>query len=346
MPQHDYVIDNAAGSAVRSDFNDVLAAIGSNNSGGTAPSTTFADMLWADTSVTPNLMKIRNAGDSAWKSVFSSDGQIRSEAGTVLLPGHSFTGDPNTGASNPSGDTYVISTGGVENIRVKTSEVVFNDAGNDIDFRIETTGKTHAFFVDAGNDRVIIGANSGVGTFDISHATLPKLVLSEEDQAGDEKKWQFSVSDSDLFISPIPDAGGIGVVGLQITRGAADTVTRYFFSSGQVALAGERLVGAPDLIWSPIRPDSGLYEIADDHVGIAVSGVKAWELDASSRMGLGVTPLTNMAAGDMVFEGGSLVLKEITTPTADLTYGKIYFKADNKIYAQTGDGVEHELAFA
>ena len=47
-----------------------------------------------------------------------------------------------------------------------------------------------------------------------------------------------------------------------------------------------------------------------------------------------------MLAGD-----GVLGLKETTTPTADAGYGKIYTKSDNKLYVQTGDGNEHEIAF-
>ena len=43
--------------------------------------------------------------------------------------------------------------------------------------------------------------------------------------------------------------------------------------------------------------------------------------------------------------GGQLFLRECTTPTAQAGYVAIYTKADNKLYCQTGDGVEHEVAF-
>jgi hypothetical protein len=64
---HDYVIANGTGSAVRSDLNNALAAIVSNNSSSTEPSTTYAFQWWADTNNT--LLKIRNAGNSAWVTV-------------------------------------------------------------------------------------------------------------------------------------------------------------------------------------------------------------------------------------------------------------------------------------
>ena len=67
MSQHDYVIANGTGSAVRSDINGALTAIAGANSGGTAPSTTYAYQLWADTS--SGNLKIRNGANSAWIEV-------------------------------------------------------------------------------------------------------------------------------------------------------------------------------------------------------------------------------------------------------------------------------------
>ena len=64
MSQHDYAIADAAGAAFLADLNLALAAAVSNNSGATAPSTTYPYMLWADT--TSGWLKQRNAADSAW----------------------------------------------------------------------------------------------------------------------------------------------------------------------------------------------------------------------------------------------------------------------------------------
>lgn len=68
MPQHDYNLANAAGATFRGDVNSALAAIVSNNSGGSAPSTLFAYMWWADTGT--GLMKQRNAANDAWITLF------------------------------------------------------------------------------------------------------------------------------------------------------------------------------------------------------------------------------------------------------------------------------------
>jgi hypothetical protein len=66
-PQADYVVANGTGAAVRSDINGQLAAIVSNNSGATAPSTTYAYQWWADT--TTGLLKLRNAANNAWITI-------------------------------------------------------------------------------------------------------------------------------------------------------------------------------------------------------------------------------------------------------------------------------------
>jgi len=64
---HDYVIANGTGAAVRSDLNNALAAIVSNNSSSTEPATTYAFQWWADT--TAGTLKLRNSSNSAWVTV-------------------------------------------------------------------------------------------------------------------------------------------------------------------------------------------------------------------------------------------------------------------------------------
>jgi hypothetical protein len=62
-----YDIANASGASVRQDLNNVFGAIVSLNADATQPTTTYAFMLWADT--TSNKLKIRNGANSAWIEV-------------------------------------------------------------------------------------------------------------------------------------------------------------------------------------------------------------------------------------------------------------------------------------
>lgn len=71
MSQHDLVLDNASGASFRSDANNALQALGTRQSGASAPSTTYAHMLWVDT--TNGVVKRRNAANSAWIVVATND---------------------------------------------------------------------------------------------------------------------------------------------------------------------------------------------------------------------------------------------------------------------------------
>ena len=87
MATHDYVIANGTGSAVRSDLNNALAAIVSNNSSSTEPATTYAFQWWADT--TAGTLKLRNSANSAWVTI----GTLAStNLGLATLASPSFTG--------------------------------------------------------------------------------------------------------------------------------------------------------------------------------------------------------------------------------------------------------------
>lgn len=68
MPQHSYSIANQAGAAFRSDLNNALSAIATNNSGATAPSTTFAYQWHVDTDA-PATLYIRNGANNAYIEV-------------------------------------------------------------------------------------------------------------------------------------------------------------------------------------------------------------------------------------------------------------------------------------
>lgn len=71
MSQHDMSIANQGFPAFRADLNSALQALVSNNSGTTAPATTYANMPWYDT--TNHIFKIRNEDNDAWISVFTLD---------------------------------------------------------------------------------------------------------------------------------------------------------------------------------------------------------------------------------------------------------------------------------
>ncbi len=121
MAQHDYVIENGPGAAVRADLNNALAAIVSQNSGATAPATTYAYMPWGDTAA--GIYKIRNAGNDGWISLYELDGTYLFQSGSAASPGACFVGDTNTGIYSPGADQWAVATNGVQRFLINASGI-------------------------------------------------------------------------------------------------------------------------------------------------------------------------------------------------------------------------------
>ncbi len=123
MAQHDYVIANGTGAAVRSDLNGALGAIVTQNSGAVEPTTTYAYMTWADT--TAGVMKMRNGANSAWITLYQLDGEwstIALENGTAAAPSLYFlSSGTDTGLYSPGADQVAVSTGGTLRLTVSTT---------------------------------------------------------------------------------------------------------------------------------------------------------------------------------------------------------------------------------
>ena len=67
MSQNDLVIANQTFPATRADITSALQALGSNNSGPSAPSTTYANMMWYDT--TSHILKLRAEANDVWINI-------------------------------------------------------------------------------------------------------------------------------------------------------------------------------------------------------------------------------------------------------------------------------------
>lgn len=147
--QGDQSIANQAGAAFRSDLNTELQALVTLSSGATAPSTTYAYQLWADT--TSNTLKRRNAANSAWIAVMTLDETfvISRSSNTVL--GYS-----------DRGKAFVATAGFTQTL---TAAATLAD-GWAVGYRIES-GATIVFdpnaseTIDGGATKTVVGPASG-----------------------------------------------------------------------------------------------------------------------------------------------------------------------------------------
>ena len=260
MAQHDYAIANQGFPAFRSDLNDALAAIVSNNSGATEPTTMFAHQMWVDTAANPSVLKIRNADNDAWITIGSID---------------------------QTGDTFTL-TSAVSATTLNTSgAVVFNDAGANVDFRVEGDTDANLLFVDAGNDRVGIGTSS----------PATKLNLG----GSSDQTLQINGSDTAAFV-------GTSTSVAQISSNRNPT-TGAIFDSG-------RAVSYINLEASNVNGNIQFYTTATNNV----NATERMRIDSAGNVGIGTTSPSVASGTGIVINGGGgqarLALKNSNTGDA------------------------------
>ena len=119
MSQNDFVIDNGTGLAVRQDIESAFQALASNNSGSSAPSTTYGLQSFANT--TDSMLQLRNAANNAFVNLRKFDGSLPLPDGSNSSPSLFFDDDTNTGIFSAGGDQINVTTDGTARMGVDNS---------------------------------------------------------------------------------------------------------------------------------------------------------------------------------------------------------------------------------
>lgn len=169
MATHDYVIDDQTTPAFRSDLNNALAAIATNNSSTSAPATTYAGLWWLDT--TNNYLKIRDKNDANWIIVgefdvtnsrfkLISDSLKAASAGGIDVL--DSTGSKIIDLQVTSQATAEAGTNNTELMTpLRTAQAITEQAKGLIDYALYTSSST--FAVPSGTKKLIIRASGGGG---------------------------------------------------------------------------------------------------------------------------------------------------------------------------------------
>ena len=212
MSQNDLVIANQGFASFRTDLNSALQALGSTNSGTSAPSTTYANQLWYDT--TNNILKIRNEDNDAFISLFTldqSNDNIESLTVNGVITGETLEATGDTSAGDNSAIGYTSAEGLILTGQGSTSDVTIkNDAdqtvasvatgGTVMNFASTPTAGSVAVKV-AGVETIWVPANSMYpnttnGCALITQVELsngPEIKVLDFDPSSDENA-QFSVA--------------------------------------------------------------------------------------------------------------------------------------------------------
>ena len=203
MATHDYSLANQSGASFRTDLNNALAAIQSNNSHSSSPTTTVAYQWWADT--TANIFKIRNSGNNAWINLFTLAGGIDVDAASSFGNTVTFAGDVTFDGATAGRD--IVFDQSANALTFADSAVASFGASGD--FRIFHNG-SDSILQDQGTGSLIVLSN----LFHVKNAANNEDLAKFTEDAGCE-----------LFFNNVKKletvSGGVDITGDLIVDGAA-----------------------------------------------------------------------------------------------------------------------------
>ena len=171
-----------------------------------------------DASVGPVLLLLRNPGQAGadddilgkiqWKGY--DDGTNDFTAATIF----SKIRDASNGSEDSQLTVQSVVAGTLRNrLEFNEGEAVFNDDSIDVDFRVESDGSTHMFFVNGGDNTILMSSNPADDTQSTPHDTLTLALAysssSADGAAGLGPRLVFKIPDDETNPST---GGGIAVV--------------------------------------------------------------------------------------------------------------------------------------
>ncbi len=166
MSQNDFTIANQGFPAFRADLNSALQALATNNSGTSAPSTTFANMWWYDS--TNNIMYIRNEDNDAWikfaeldqtNDKFVLSGTLQLDDGSASAPALTFNSDTNMGIYRGGTDILRFVTAGADRLQISADGSISTPTLGTSNFRAGVNAGDA--IASGGNYNVVVGDEAG-----------------------------------------------------------------------------------------------------------------------------------------------------------------------------------------
>ena len=161
---HDFDIANAVGQTFRQDLNVCLGDIQSSNSGSSAPTTTVAYKIWADTA--NNLLKIRNSANNGWLTL--GDLTDANNLGLATKASPTFSGTVTS-----AGDLILTGTGSLQLPSGTTAQRPTPATG---DIRFNTTLTQFEGYNGTGWGEIANGVPAG-SVFTFATTTVPSGYL-------------------------------------------------------------------------------------------------------------------------------------------------------------------------
>ena len=233
--------NNSLGAIFNNDGADSDFRVESVNNTHTLFVDSSADKVMVGTSVGPKTFSVLGSFENAgFYRNFTGAGTAanfvgigRTDSAGTLVDGVRITGggDENAEAShNGYFNLEIRNSGNFRSLLAAFSsgnELVVNDGGLDLDFRVESDGNTHMLFVDAGNNRLGIGSSSPNKTVEILAANA---TLRLEDTASGSKRLDIGVLDTAVAFIDAPQSAQT----LKMSVSGTESFTQYHNTNGSV----------------------------------------------------------------------------------------------------------------
>jgi hypothetical protein len=203
MSQTNYNVANESAPQVRAKLNSIFGSIATNNSGSTAPSTTFAHQWWYDTST--NILKQRNAANSGWVNV----GYF----------------DQSAGAFRVLDDTQVVNTSGVQTGLLGDQATATWEAGTATTESLVSPAKVRASLTTSAILAATAGASVGaVGTYAwLGRNSDTSALVAGNTYSGSSLVYAGVVAQNSYIYNTALRTGGVTPAGTWRAMGSADS---------------------------------------------------------------------------------------------------------------------------
>jgi hypothetical protein len=258
---------------------DVNGTVVTTGDSGSITSGMIADgtIVNADISGTAEIA-VSKLADGAARQLLQTDaaGTGVEWTSNIALPGaaaatsFSPTGSsvPTNGFYLPTTNTVAVASSGVQRASFGTSEVVFNDGGENYDFRIESDTNANIFFVDASANAVGIGTTSPQGPL---HVTTGSSTAYLSRTAGDT-----GVTNTALSLSTGTGSVSLNASGplLAFRVGAVGTASQSQDIRAVIDSSGRLLVGT----------SSGSYQLTLSTDSAGKPSTNTWTIISDERI--------------------------------------------------------------
>ena len=232
------------------------------------------------------------------------------------------SGDSNTYFGFPSGDEFKVVTANIGRLHIKGSESVWNEGGENVDFRVESDSQSHMLFVDAVNNRIGIQTSAPDAEVHIS-GTSPHIDLGP--QGGNRAKLGYA--STNLYLGTTSGGGEVIIKNNISSAGAPES------SGDEIARFGDTIVfneGSRDQdfrVESDTNANALFVQGSDGNVGIGLTPTEHLHVGGRADAVLELQSSTTTGTGRVNFNDGAnsgQILYSHTANTMDFYSGGSY----------------------